>query len=177
MARVLANKNITLIYIPAMVEDTDYEIAGYDNLTLKTGSLNAGTVKKLHNLVSVDGYALGATGEEVVNDPPLAQIGTDENVPGRVNYEGSFNWYQQDTSGAGNPWLAYIRGTGGWLVERRGVAAGTDFSDEDLHVRAFLVTFGVQRDQTPSGAGYFKFAQSVSIGAAYEHCTVADALT
>ena len=171
MARVLADKNLYLAFAAAWVAETDYQILDSDSAEVKVSSAAAATT--LHDNISIRDFVLGATGEDTINDPPIANIGSSENTPGATSYDGcQFRWFR--LTGTGTPWHTYVKGTTGHIIKRIGISVATAPANSQ-ECALYQVIFGAQRDVVETG-GYYTYLQAVGIQAAYEHSTIVTAL-
>jgi hypothetical protein len=176
MAKVLANNNDKLTFIPTMAVGTDYKLIDTDKAEIKLSVANAGTSKDLQDDISTEGFSLGATGETSITDTPLGNIGNEVSITGSAQYSGSFQWYLSNNAVASNNRSLYRRGTTGFLLRRIGEAATNNYANND-DVWLYAVTFGVQLVTLPAGGGFYKYTQAIKVNNAWEFSKVVTALT
>ena len=151
MAKMLAQANIKLVWVPAN------GIADIHSPTV--GELTAPEVVDLSCAVTRANYALGASGDESITDPALCAEGN-TTVPGNTNYEAGGDFFRYTTEPEDVAWKLFTdKGIEGYLVERRGKKFDMPFVAAD-EVKVMQVLTGTPRDlPVPDNGGYMKFRQ------------------
>lgn len=156
--KMLTDANRRLIFVP--------DIANYHAPVL--ASLTGVGVLELSCNVTAANYALGSTGDDAINDP-AACASSNSTVPGRTNYEASFDMFRWKDAADDKAWTTFTaKGISGYLVERIGQipdgakAHEVPFAAGD-EVRVFQVITGTPQVLSPSGAGYEKFKVNFSV--------------
>lgn len=145
---MLSDAQRKLVYVPVL----------QDHNAPKVSELNAAGVLDISCLVTAADFALGATGEDAINDPALCAIGNDS-APGRVTYEAGMNFFRWTTPEEDKAWTTFTeKGIGGYLVQR----IGQDFTDPFAagdEVQVYEILTGTPMILAPAGGGFEKFRQ------------------
>ena len=145
MANMLVDGNHKVAFVPAIVNPASPKLT----------ELSAASALDLSFAVSMADFLLGATGEEAINDPPLASTSNDT-TPGRATYEAEMNFYRYDTVGEDKAYVTFVdKGLPGFLVRRKGKSAKIAFAIGDP-VEVFQIITGKPRPLTPQ-SGNEKF--------------------
>ncbi|WP_109507357.1 hypothetical protein [Nocardioides speluncae] len=120
MPKMLADANEKLVWVP------DGGLA--NDLVPTPAELNAGTVLDMSCLVTKANYALGATGDESINDPALCASGN-SSAPGNTNYEAGMDFFRWTIVAEDDAWTTFTqKGIAGTLVRRIGLPYTTAFA-------------------------------------------------
>ncbi len=176
MPRLLKDKNHRLTAHTGWVLDTDYEIASSESTTILLASANEVDALPLHNLVAVRDFVLGVTGEETINDPPLALIGSSEAVPGQTTYDGSQMRSYRNSTAADDMFTALRKGTTKDVISRIGLPSSQVYAATDKNVRHFKIQFGSPMMDSEAGAGWYTALHKMNVTEAYELSTIAASL-
>lgn len=176
MPRILADRNLKLTGHTGWVADTDYELGGVDVSTILLASANENDALPLHTLVATRDFQLGVTGEETINDPPLALIGASEAVPGQTSYDGSqFRSYRNSTA-LDDLFTQLRKGVTKDLVKRVGQGSALAAYANSDKVQHYRVTFGSPMHDHPAGGGWYTALHKLNVTEAYELATIATSL-
>ena len=140
-----------------------------DPKAVKVTELTTG--KDLTDNILKSAFNLGATGADKVSEPSLKST-TNSSVPGASNYAADITFFRYlDTAGKSVPaedvpFTTFTgKGVRGWLVERVGPPAGTDWTVGDI-VDVYEVI--ADDPQPPKDyTGYVKFQQMFHVQNAY----------
>lgn len=155
MPKMLAQANRTLLWVP------DGGIADVSAPTV--AELTDSGVLDLSCLVTKANFALGASGDESINDPAYCAEGN-SSVPGNTNYEAGMDFFRWTTGGEDEAWDTFTdKGITGFLVERIGKAYDASIVATDP-VKVVGAITGTPRDLVPDASGGFeKFRQEFFI--------------
>lgn len=149
--KMLTDDNRKLVFVPTLL---NYHAPKVSELT------GAGVID-LSCKISLDGFSLGATGDDEIDD--AAYCGSSNSkAPGRTNYEAMMNAYRYKTETDDVVHTTFTRkGIPGFLVERIGqIADGEKASEIPFkatdNVRVFEVLTGTPRVLSPTKASYEK---------------------
>ena len=164
--------------MPKMLSDAKRKLAFVPTLADKSAptvaELTGAGALEISCLVKMNGFNLGASGEDSVNDPALCARGNDS-APGKVNYEASMEFFRWTTPEEDKAWTTFTEsGIGGFLVQRIGKDFAEDFAVGD-EVQVYEVITGTPRMLTPDGGRYEGFALSfyVQSGGTDERAVIA----
>lgn len=151
MQRMLTDDNRRLVFVP--------DLGDYHKPTVT--ELNGAGVVDLSCRISLDGFTLGATGDDEIDDPAYCGS-SNSKAPGRTNYEAMVNAYRYKDEADDLVYTTFTRkNIPGYLVERIGQieegqkAHETPFKATDK-VRVFQVLTGTPRVLSPTKASYEK---------------------
>ncbi|WP_166535110.1 hypothetical protein [Blastococcus xanthinilyticus] len=145
--KMLSDAKRKLAFVPALLVPSAPTVAE----VTATGALDISCLVKANN------FALGAAGEDTVNDPALCARGNDS-APGRVNYTASMEFFRWTTTVEDKAWTTFTEsGIGGFLVQRIGQDFEEPFAVGD-EVQVYEVLTGTPRLLTPDGGRYEGFA-------------------
>ncbi|WP_422758289.1 hypothetical protein [Paenarthrobacter sp. C1] len=154
--KMLTDANRRLAWVPT--------IANYHEVLL--AEIIAG--KDVSCLITAADFALGATGDDSINDPAYC-ASSNSTAPGRTNYEAAMNFFRFKNAIDDTAWTTFTgKNIGGYLVERIGqIADGEKAHEVDWavgdEIRVFQVLTNTPQVLAPSGAGYEKFRQVFSV--------------
>ncbi len=152
---MLSDGRRKLVFVPTLANPSAPKVA----------ELTATGVLDISCLVTAADFALGATGEDAVNDPALCARGNDSS-PGRVNYEAGMNFFRWTTVAEDKAWTTFTSsGIGGFLVQRIGKDFEVAFAAGD-EVQVYDIITGTPMILTPEGGGFEKFRQMFYIQSA-----------
>ena len=154
MPKMLNQDNRLLLWVPE---------GGILNVSAPTvAELTAPGVLDLSCLVTLANYALGATGDESINDPALCAPG-DSPVPGATSYEAAMDFFRWTTTLEDVAWSTFTgKGITGFLVERKGKPHTTAVAAAN-EVKVLGAITGTPRDLAPSTRGFEKFHQDFMV--------------
>lgn len=127
----------------------------------KITELNGVGVLDLSCKISLDGFSLGATGDDEIDDPSYCGS-SNSKAPGRTNYEAFMNAYRyKDTVDDIVNTTLSRKNIHGYLVERIGQIADGEKAHEipfkaGDKVRVFEILTGTPRTLSPTKASYEK---------------------
>lgn len=151
--KMIADSNRSLFWVPT--------IANYHSPSLAT-DLAAASIKNISGLITIADFALGATGNAEIADPPY-NASNDVKAPGMPTYDAAMNFYRWKNALEDVAWGIFTdKDIAGYLVERIGqVDDGLKNSEVPLQVgdevRVFQVLTGTPQIQAPAQASYEKF--------------------
>ena len=149
MPRMLSDAKRKLAWVPSIQDPSAPSVAT---------ELGGASSLDISCLVTAEGFTLGASGEDSINDPALCAEGNDS-APGRVNYEASMNFFRWTTEEEDKAWNTFTdKGLGGFLVQRIGQDYREPFAAGD-ELQVYEVITGKPRPMANPG-GYEKFALS-----------------
>lgn len=154
--KMLTDANRRLAWVPT--------IANYHAPTV--AEITAG--KDISCLITAADFALGATGDDSINDPAYC-ASSNSTAPGRTNYEAAMNFFRFKNALDDTAWTTFTgKNIGGYLVERIGQIDDGEKAHEVAwaaadEVRVFQVITNTPQVLAPSGAGYEKFRQVFSV--------------
>lgn len=149
--KMLAGDNRKLVWVP------DGGIADPSSPT--AAELNDAGVLDISCLITKANFALGASGDESINDPAYCAEGN-SSVPGNTNYEASMDFFRFVNTGDDDAWNTFThKGISGSLVERIGKPHTDAFVATDK-VKVVGAITGTPRDLPRDASGGFeKFHQ------------------
>jgi hypothetical protein len=151
MPKMLAGANRKLVWVPD---------GGIDDVhNPKVAELNDAGVLDISCLITKNNFALGASGDESINDPAYCAEGN-STVPGNTNYEAGMDFFRWTTTLEDEAWNTFTdKGIAGFLVERIGKPYDDPFVATDK-VKVVGAITGTPRDLNPDASGgYEKFRQ------------------
>lgn len=149
--KMLTDDNRKLVYVPTL--------ANYH--APKVSELNAVGIVDLSCRISLDGFTLGATGDDEIDDPAYCGS-SNAKAPGRTNYEAMMNAYRYKDEADDVVYTTFTRkNIAGYLVERIGQIEDGEKAHEipfkaTDNVRVFEILTGTPRVLSPSKASYEK---------------------
>lgn len=156
--KMLTDANRRLVFVP--------DLADYHAPTVT--ELTAEGVLDLSCLVTAADYSLGSTGDDAISDPAACAT-SNASVPGRTNYEASFNFFRWLNDEDDVAWDTFTnKGISGYLVLRIGQHAEGEKAHEiefaaDDKVQVYQVITGTPQILAPSDAGFEKFKEAFSV--------------
>ena len=148
--KMLTDANRRLAFVPTL---TDYHLP-------TATECNAGIDLSLR--VTAANFALGATGDASIVEPPLG-ASNEASAPGRTTYEAAANFFRFINELDDVAWTTFTKkGIAGYLVSRIGQhPEGTKAHEHAFtagdEVQVYAVLSGTPQIQSPDGAGYEKF--------------------
>ena len=149
--KMLTDANRRLIFVPTLA---NYHSPKVSELT------GVGVIELSCNITAAN-FALGATGDDAVSDPPLC-ASSNASVPGRTNYEASIDAFRWKEKADDKIWTTFTaKGLSGYLVQRIGqipegsLAHEVPFKAAD-EVQVYGVITGTPQILSPATAGYEK---------------------
>lgn len=156
--KMLTDANRRLVFVPTLA---DYHAPAATELN-GVGALD------LSCLMTADGFALGATGDDEISDPAWC-ASSNSKVPGRTNYEAMANMFRWKDVLDDKAWTTFTKkGLGGYLVQRIGQIEDGEKAHEvpfkaGDEVQVYEIITGTPRILSPASAGYEKFGQPFSV--------------
>ncbi|MFF0864159.1 hypothetical protein ACFYUV_20540 [Nonomuraea sp. NPDC003560] len=143
MAKRLTDGNTKATFVPSIASITAPTVS----------ELTDSAIVALENTVTDDGLDISFD-EGTVEGNVLAST-QDFESPGRSKAQIELTYYRDSSAGADRMWSVMTRGTAGYLVVRRGVAAATGYAASQK-VEVYTVTCGERRPMAPERESYEK---------------------
>ncbi|GAA0853487.1 hypothetical protein ACFQVD_26460 [Streptosporangium amethystogenes subsp. fukuiense] len=144
MAKRLTDGNTKATFVPAIASITAPSAAT---------ELTAAGIVALENTVTDDGLDISFD-EGTVEGNVLAST-QDFESPGRSKAQIELTYYRDSSGASDRMWSVMTRGTAGYLVVRRGVAAATPYASGQK-VEVYEVTCGERKPLAPERESYEK---------------------
>ena len=149
MPKMLSDGRRKLVWVPTLANPSAPSVAT---------ELAGASVLDISCLVTLANFALGATGEDAINDPALCATGNDS-APGRVNYQAAMDFFRWTTTEEDKAWTTFTdKGIEGYLVQRIGQPYDEPFAAGD-ELQVYQVITGTPQPLAPEGGGFEKFRQ------------------
>lgn len=147
MPKMLSDGDDKLLWVPA---------GGIDDISApKVSELTATGVLDISCLVTKANFALGSTGDEMINDPALCAKGSSP-APGSTNYEAAMDFFRYTTLSEDEAWETFTgKNIEGYLVHRIGKPSDVAIAAGDK-VRVFFVITTTPQQLVPEANGGFR---------------------